>query len=109
MPLSITASRMATCHGVIQCKLEFDTTEHNVKKDSFEKNVGLYCLEGFICFCAKFERNFKTKSTVKKHTNREHDWLNFMKTLPNMIICLKTAVLHKNVDHLHRNHYIVSP
>ena len=53
--------------------------------------MSLYCPEVFSCFCEKCERNFKPEKTVKKHTNHDHGCLNFMKTLPNMIICLGKA------------------
>ena len=58
MPLSITASIMATCHGVIQCKLEFDIIDHNGEKDAFEEIWVFYCLEYFHAFMQS-ERNFK--------------------------------------------------
>ena len=50
--------------------------------------------------CEKCERNFKPEKTVKKHTNPKYGCLDFMKTLPDMIICLKRAFLHQHVYHL---------
>ena len=41
---------MATCHGVIQCKLEVDIIEHNDEKDAFEEIWVFYCLEYFHAF-----------------------------------------------------------
>ena len=55
MPLSITASIMATCHWVIQCKLEFDSTEHADDRTHLRK-YGFYTVWNIFYAFVQSER-----------------------------------------------------
>ena len=84
----------------LQSKLEFNTTEHNDKQDSFKKTLICTVQRVSHAFVKRVREILNRKKTVKKHRNPKYGCLNYMKTLPDMIICLKRAFLHQHVYHL---------
>ena len=57
-----------------------------LRKRWFELSRGFPML-----FCAKCERNLNRKKVKEQHTDPWHGRINFIKKLPDMIICLKAA------------------